>query len=245
LGGLALAVPLWLASHNRTLPAKDDLDRPRAVVIGAGGCTIPAVLAKAGCDVTAIEPHADVYDAARQYFGADDANIKLLVGYGEEYLSDHDSKDLDKKFHLLLIDAEDGQSTPPQSMREETFWTDAVSPHLATNAVIAVNIISNQEERFELTRIVDKALQGHDVWCCEVPANANVSDRHCIMFATPQTKEENDGVLERFNKEMDKFAYVDMPVEWSKCVEQSRLFRYYTSYFDAFNYRNNDEEGKK
>ena len=227
LGGLALAVPLWLASNTKTLPpVKDAPDRPRAAVIGAGGCTIPAVLAKAGCDVTAIEPHSDVHDAARQYFGADDANIKLIIGCGEQYLSDHDSKDL-KKFDLLLIDAEDGKSAPPQTMREESFWTGAVSPHLASNAVVAVNVIANQDERIDLTRIIDKALQGHDVWCCDVPGIANVSDRHCIMFVTPQSKEENDCVLERFSKEMNKFAYVDMPVEWSKLVEQGRLFRYY------------------
>ena len=246
LGGLALAVPLWLASNKKTLPpAKDDPDRPRAVVIGAGGCTIPAVLAKAGCDITAIEPHADVHDAARQYFGADDANIKLIIGYGEQYLSENDSKDLNKKFDLLLIDAEDGKSAPPQTMREESFWTGAVAPHLASNAVVAVNVIANQDERFELTRIVDKALQAHDVWCCDVPGIANVSDRHCIMFATPHSKEDGDGVLERFNKELDEFAYVDMPVEWSKLVEQGRLFRYYTSYFDSCTYSNKEEEDDK
>ena len=229
LGGLALAVPLWLASNKKTLPpAKDGPDRPRAVVIGAGGCTIPAVLAKVGCDITAIEPHADVHDAARQYFGADDANIKLIIGYGEQYLSENDSKDLNKTFDLLLIDAEDGKSAPPQTMREESFWTGAVAPHLASNAVVAVNIIANEDDRFQLTRIIDRVLQGHDVWCCDVPDIANISDRHCIMFATPQTKEDSDGVLERFNKEMDEFAYVDMPVEWSKLVEQGRLFSYNT-----------------
>lgn len=228
LGGLALAVPLWLASNNKTLPAKDAPGRrPRAVVIGAGGCTIPAVLAKAGCDVTAIEPHEDVCDAACRYFGAEDANIKLINGYGEQYLSEdnHDSKSANRKVDLLIIDAEDGKSAPPQTMRDESFWTGTVLPHLASNAVVAVNVIANQDERIELSRIVDKALQYHDVWCCEVPDIANVSDRHCLMFVTPQMKEEDVGIEERFNKEMDKLTYVDMPKEWSIEVEQARTFR--------------------
>ena len=241
LGGLALAVPLWLASNHKTLPAKNGLDRPRTIVIGAGGCTIPAVLAKAGCDVTVIEPRTDVHDAAKQYFGADDAGIKFFVGKGEQYLND--SKDLIKKLDLLLIDAEDGKSAPPQTMREESFWTGMVSPHLATNAVVAVNVIADQDERMELTRIVDKALQAHDVWCCDVPGIANVSDRHCIMFATPQSKEEGDSVMKRFNKELDKFAYVDMPVEWSKLVEHGRLFRYY--YACTYNNKEEEEDDKK
>ena len=94
-----------------------------------------------------------------------------------------------------------------------------------------------------MTRIVDKALQSHDVWCSEAPASANVSDRHCIMFATPQWKEEGDGVMERFNKELDKFAYVDMPVEWSKLVEHGRLFRYY--YACTYNNKEEEEDDKK
>mmetsp|Transcript_29125 Transcript_29125/g.84658 ORF Transcript_29125/g.84658 Transcript_29125/m.84658 type:complete len:451 (+) Transcript_29125:132-1484(+) len=244
LGGLALAVPLWLAINNKAFPAEDAPDRPRAVVIGAGGCTIPAVLAKAGCDVTAIEPHLDVCDAAKQHFGAEDAGIELIAGYGEEYLSgDYDSKGADRgAFDLLIIDAEDGKSAPPRSMQEETFWTGSVLPRLSSNAVVAINVIADQNERIELSRIVDKALQSHDVWCCEVPDIANVSDRHCIMFVTPQTTEEDDGIVKRFKAELDTFAYVDMPEEWSSEIEQARTFRYYTSYFDSCTYNNKEEE---
>ena len=245
LGGLALAIPLWLASNNKELSIKDTSNKPKAIVIGAGGCTIPAVLAKIGCHVTAIEPHEDVCDAACRYFGAENAGVNLVRGYGEEYLS-QDSAEVD----LLIIDAEDGKSAPPQSIREESFWQEIALPRLSPDAIVAINVIADQKERIELKSNLEKVLQSHDVWCCEVPEIANVSDRHCIMFATTKTKEEDIDTLERFREELDKFDYVDMPEEWLNEIEQARTFRYYTSYFDSCNYSNNkgdddDEEFKK
>ena len=236
LGGLALAVPLWLAKNkNKELSLGDTTNKPRAIVIGAGGCTIPAVLAKVGCSVNAIEPHGDVCDAACRYFGAEDADVSLVQGYGEEYLS-QDTATAD----LLIIDAEDGKLAPPQSMRKESFWQEIVLPRLSHHSIVAINVIADQKERIELRSTVDKVLQSHEVWCCEVPAIANVSDRHCIMFATPKTRDENFDTLERFKEELDKFDYVDMPEEWLNEIEQARTFRYYTSYFDSCN--QSDEE---
>jgi precorrin-6B methylase 2 len=240
LGGLALAVPLWLAS-NKTAPGKDATNKPRAIVIGAGGCTIPAVLAKAGCDVTAIEPNIDVLEAACRHFGAEDAAIKLIAGYGEEYLAQET-----RKVDLLIIDAEDGKSAPPQSMREESFWGEVVLSRLEPDAIVAVNVIADQNERAELRRIVDKALESHDVWCCEVPEVACVSDRHCIMFATPASTEFD--AMRHFKEELNKFEYVDLPEEWFNKIEDARTFRYYTSYFDSCNNGdkdNGEEEGRK
>ena len=246
LGGLALALPLWLASNsNDELSMGNTKNKPRAIVIGAGGCTIPAILAKAGCNVTAIEPHEDICDAACRYFGAQDAGVKLVRGYGEEYLYQDTTK-----ADLLIIDAEDGKSAPPQSMREESFWREVALPRLSPRAIVAINVIADQKERIELRSILDRGLQTHDVWCCEVPEIANVSDRHCIMFATPRTKGEDidtNCTLERFREELDKFDYVDMPKEWLNEIEQVRTFRYYTSYFDSCNYSNqgDDDEEKK
>ena len=117
---------------------------------------------------------------------------------------------------------------------------------LSPRAIVAINVIADQKERAELRSILDRELQTHDVWCCEVPEIANVSDRHCNMFVTPRTKGEDIDTLERFREELDKFDYVDMPKEWWNEVEQARTFRYYTSYFDSCNYSNqgDDEEEK-
>ena len=136
-------------------------------------------------------------------------------------------------------------------MREESFWREVALPRLSPRAIVAINVIADQKERAELRSILDRELQTHDVWCCEVPEIANVSDHHCIMFATPRTKGEDidtNCTLERFREELDKFDYVDMPKEWLNEIEQARTFRYYTSYFDSCNYSNqgdDDEEKKK
>ena len=145
LGGLALAVPLWLAalsSNNEELSLGDTTNKARAIVIGAGGCTIPAVLAKVGCNVTAIEPHGDVCDAACRYFGAEDVGVTLVQGYGEEYLS-QDTATAD----LLIVDAEDGKSAPPQSMQEESFWQEITLPRLSHRAIVAINVIADQKKK--------------------------------------------------------------------------------------------------
>lgn len=67
------------------------------------------------------------------YFDVADTGIELLAGYGEEYLK---KSNLDK-VDILIIDAEDGQSIPPQSMKEESFWRDAIVPSLNADDVVA------------------------------------------------------------------------------------------------------------
>jgi len=224
LGGLALSVPLWLACrNNRNQKIQDDKSKPRALVLGAGGCTIPSVLKSSGCNVIAIEPSHDVRHAALRYFGAGtaDADIELLPGYGEEYLK----RKLDK-VDILIIDAEDGQSAPPQSMKKGSFWREAVVPSLNADAVVAVNVIANPDtERMEFKHLVAEAMPSHDVWCCEVPSVAEVSNRHCILFATPSSSVEgkNDGnIMPRVKETMDEFDYVDMKSEWIEEMELAR-----------------------
>jgi len=194
LGGLALAAPLWMAAtkSQRREPSaqngKSHAYRPRAVVLGAGGCTVPAVLSLAGWAVTAVEPSVDVREAATRYFGAKEAGIDLVAGCGEEYLQGTTAL-----ADVLIVDAEDGFLAPPRSMRDESFWTGAVIPSLHQNAVVAVNLIGDERERMSLQETVKLAFRDArrpcEVWCCPVPAIANVSDRHSILFVTPTGSE--------------------------------------------------------
>lgn len=239
LGGLALALPLWLACSGGKNNRRDERKKPSAVVLGAGGCTIPAVLAKAGCHVTAIEPSEDVRYAARHYFGASDGGVELLAGFGEDYLvsrmnNGNDATDniCDAAIDILVIDAEDDNSAPPSSMKEESFWNDAVVPSLSPNGVVAVNAIADQDERNKFIRMVNEVMESHHIWCCEVPSIAKVSNRHSIMFATPTAAEEGGlDIMTSVKKEMDKFNYVDMKLEWTKELENARMFRFYQSIF--------------
>mmetsp|Transcript_7323 Transcript_7323/g.14543 ORF Transcript_7323/g.14543 Transcript_7323/m.14543 type:complete len:483 (-) Transcript_7323:895-2343(-) len=243
LGGLALTLPLWLACGGGGGGEKNKRDgrrEPSAVVLGAGGCTIPAVLAKAGCHVTAVEPSEDVRHAARHYFGASDGDVELLPGFGEDYLmtridnNGNQSADTtcDAAIDILIIDAEDGNSAPPASMKEESFWKDVVVPSLSPNGVVAVNVIADHDERNKFIRMVNEVMESHHIWCCEVPSIAKVSNRHSFMFATPSAAEEGGlDIMTSVKEEMDKFSYVDMKLEWTKELENARMFRFYQSIF--------------
>ena len=246
LGGLTLSVPLWLAcrKNKKNLQNGNDNDddsdknKPRALVLGAGGCTIPSLLKKSGCNVIAIEPSHDVRHAALTYFGAGkaDADIVLLPGYGEDFLGKHhqhqphqhqqhqhqqrNSNSTCSNFDILIIDAEDGQSAPPHSMKDASFWRDQVVPSLNDESVVAVNVIADHHERAELRHLVAEAMPSHHVWYCKVPSIAEVSSRHCILFATI-----DDNIMPRVKEAMDEFDYVDMKSEWIKEMELARLKR--------------------
>lgn len=185
VGGLALAVPLWLCRFTSTATSRRS---PRVAIIGAGGCTLPSVLANLGALVTAVEPNDEVREAALGCFGVSDERFHLVPGLGEDYLREEALLD------VLIIDAEDG-AAPPQAMRERAFWADVVAPSLSPAAVVAVNCIGEEEEKVELRRTVESALLRHSVWVCDVPAEAGVSARHSLLFATPE--ECNLNVLEK------------------------------------------------
>lgn len=220
LGGLALSMPLWLASNKRMNDKHATQTKlPNVLVLGAGGCTVPSLLAQAGCKVTAIEANEDVRQAALDYFGATEAGIELLSGYGEEYLQNLVHSNSHTKFDILLIDAEDGKSAPPKSMKSGAFWND-VQSKIHSDAVVAINIISDASERMEFQISVSDALPYHNVWRCKVPEVAEVSKRHSLLFATPISPEKNT-VLMRVKEILEVSNYVDRPLDWLKEVELS------------------------
>ena len=75
-------------------------------------------------------------------------------------------------------------------------------------------------ERAELRHLVAEAMPSHHVWYCKVPSIAEVSSRHCILFATI-----DDNIMPRVKEAMDEFDYVDMKSEWIKEMELARLKR--------------------
>lgn len=206
LGGLALSVPLWRMAVAASA-------KPNVVVVGAGGCTVPSFLGgAAGCHVTAIEANEEVRQAALKYFGAAESGIQLLPGYGEEYFKTLNVEKID----ILIIDAEDGHSAPPESMKQESFWNDVASTLKNLDSVVAVNVIAHQNERIEFEKLVSDALPNHFVWCCEIPQIAQVSSRHCILFATPARE---PFMIPRLEETMKEFKYVDQPRDWISEVE--------------------------
>jgi len=170
LGGLALAVPLLNCisdaaaghdvnnnnynddnnNHDNQKKTKTKKEK-EAIVIGAGACTVPMVLANnsppfpngaSSWNVRAIEPSRDVLHAAKTYFGAEAKSLELIQSTGEEYLSsllqqqhqqtsttslekDYNSKSSrrGRKCQILIVDAEDGSSISGDSSSEEEILT--------------------------------------------------------------------------------------------------------------------------
>lgn len=231
LGGLAIAAPLWYYYYNNAAvgtttiptPSSSSITKPTILVLGAGGCTIPAVLAATcGCQVTAVEPDDDVRTAAQSYFGVvnNDMMIDLVAGYGEDYLEGISNNNNNKLIDILVLDAEDESLAPPESMRQKSFWKNLVAPSLAPNAVVAVNMIDDERVAFQQT--VQEGLSknnDYNVWYCEVPKVAEVSNRHAILFATPKQGMETTTTIMRETLLLHK--YVDEPEEWLEEIEKA------------------------
>mmetsp|Transcript_61535 Transcript_61535/g.71907 ORF Transcript_61535/g.71907 Transcript_61535/m.71907 type:complete len:365 (-) Transcript_61535:49-1143(-) len=208
LGGLAMAVPFWRLNNSETKSS------PHCVLIGAGGCSLPAILA---ChlgnapSVVAIEPCREVLLASKLWFGADEsAKFSLVCQTGNDYLQ----SSLCRAIDVLIIDADDGLA-PPASMRTQSFWESIALPTLSHNCVVGVNVIGNQNERDELQNVLRKTLPTHyDVISVSAPPEAGVSSRHALFFAIPE------GILQgTYNFE----NFVDMPHCWKKEVDSSYL----------------------
>lgn len=101
---------------------------------------------------------------------------------------------------VLIIDAEDG-SAPPQSMRTREFWNELVLPCLNFEAgpVVGVNAIGSHSETSALVQTMREAFRkytnnesssyNYTVVVVTPPPEANVTDRHKLVFALPSTKQ--------------------------------------------------------
>lgn len=215
LGGLALALAFWHTAN----PGRSGPFSPRCVVIGAGGCSLPAVLAAnlhhAQPRLVAVEPCAEVREAASKWFGAGASccNFDLVGGFGEEWLAEV-ARQKHSLLDVVIIDAEDGLA-PPASMRSVSFWRDLVLPVLSVNAILAVNVIADQDEKESLRLLVqDNLPDNYSVVLLPAPPEASVSDRHALLFAVPK------GVLELDFDEVDVGRLVDNPAAWLRQVKR-------------------------
>ena len=216
LGGLALSLGFWKIGNAAP-------SCPKCVVLGAGGCSIPMTLAQnlplheTENEIVAVEPNRDVKEAAATWFGAHDGNGKFrtVVGTGSWYLRGlhrHKGRGI---IDLLIIDADDGQA-PPTEMRSRHFWRELVVPNLAPNAVVAVNIIGNENEGQALRKVVASEATEHSAVLIPAPEEAGcASDRHALLFAIP--KPLLDKLPDHYEQAFE--GLVDEPLIWSKCFD--------------------------
>jgi len=111
---------------------------------------------------------------------------------------------------VLVIDAEDG-SAPPKSMRTSDFWADTVLPALnfttaalpfggCGGPVVGVNVIGSESEIARLMDTMRKAFANsehsnthtYSVLAVSPPPEAEVSNRHRLVFALPTSDNDSD-----------------------------------------------------
>jgi len=202
LGGLAMALPFWRQ-------ANDPGHLPNCLLIGAGGCSLAHTLTanllhwnsslsnstQTDCLMTAVEASPEVVQASKLWFGAEPssppASFDLVCDTGELYLKSL-VRDDKAPIDVLIVDAEDG-SAPPASMRTLDFWTNTVLPTLSTNPVIGVNVIGSEFDVANLVQTLETVFSKHSkVLVVSPPSEANVSDRHKLIFVVPSTNDDFD-----------------------------------------------------
>lgn len=147
---------------------------------------------------------------------------------------------------VLVIDAEDG-SAPPKSMRTSDFWADTVLPALnfttaalpfggCGGPVVGVNVIGSESEIARLMDTMRKAFANsehsnthtYSVLVVSPPPEAEVSNRHRLVFALPTSDNNSDSDVltspadcrgRRFLLTEDELRdCVDVPWAWEQQV---------------------------
>jgi spermidine synthase len=172
-----------------------------------------------GLSVVAVEPSGEVIEVAKEYFGLGGTPVRIVEGFGEEYLTDPGrcGGDGEGKTHVLIVDAEDGDA-PPAIMRTGEFWSGVARDALHDDAVVGVNFIGDFSEREEFVATLQLAFRSHKVVVCSVPKVANVSERHCLVFVVP-----GPGATEsKFGNGVEMFVrgkgFVEDEDAWLECV---------------------------
>lgn len=198
LGGLALALPLFQCVQEKT---------PTIAICGAGGCSLPRLLAHHGAIVSCCEPCPDTIFAATRFFGADDS-FTIQLDDSHSFLSK--SRDID----VLIIDAADSDA-PPLSMRESNFWSSIVRPSLSlSGSIVATNFIGDLHALDNFLGILREVLDNHDTFAVSPPAEAGVSDRHKLLFAIPKNVDLSAQLME---KVVGK-GYLDSEEKWLEMI---------------------------
>ncbi|GMI32319.1 hypothetical protein TeGR_g1564 [Tetraparma gracilis] len=213
LGGLALALPLWRCLDRGDSGAPKFAGAPAVAICGAGGCSLPSLLASLGASVSACEPCQDTIDAANVFFGAGEAPFRLRRCDAETFLADE--RDLD----VLIIDAADGHC-PPLSMREPSFWSSLVSPALHPSGVVAVNMIGEPGDQAAFQSTMSEGLPRHNVFSVKAPAIAEVSDRHRLLFAAPKETDLDTATSLMFSEEVMGNGVVRDDKAWLEVFEE-------------------------
>ena len=158
------------------VPPRASPTRPLAIVVlGAGGCSVPAFLATAlrlpggrAFEVSAVELSSAVVAAARAHFGIAqlEANgaLQLYRACASEHLAQI-AATRPGSVDVLLIDLESGLAmehglrAPPSFVLDAAFLA-SISSSLSTDGVVALNCIAPAEGLLHVEAIVTAALGG-------------------------------------------------------------------------------------
>lgn len=94
----------WFYCHGTTIPMLFGFQPKSVLVLGLGGGMLLRMIKSTfpDIDMTCVEIHPEVVQAAKDHFMVDDYDYELIVGDGYEYLME-----TEKKFDLIIMDAFD------------------------------------------------------------------------------------------------------------------------------------------
>ncbi len=165
LGYAALADRLAQAALSRS-------GRPRALVIGGGGATLPRAWAAASppVEVRVAELDGAVADmAARSMWAGGLPNLHTTVGDGRAMLR---SLPVGAAFDVVLMDAYRTRSVPPHVVTRE--FDAEVAARLAESGVFLSNVIDRGDTLFltlSIARTLSTVFPAVDVWIAEGEGN--------------------------------------------------------------------------
>ncbi|MEM0159224.1 MAG: fused MFS/spermidine synthase [Candidatus Micrarchaeaceae archaeon] len=123
------------------LPLAYVFERPKVLIIGLGGGTIPYQMnyfLKDKIDIDIVEIYKDVIEIAKQFYPEIKANIINADGY--DYVSSANSA-----YDIIILDAYEGSSIPPKFLTKE--FIELSYRALKENGVLAINAIGSVFDR--------------------------------------------------------------------------------------------------
>lgn len=140
----------------------------RATMLGLGGGSVAAFLARAGIDVTAVDADPLVVEAAQRFFPLPEQGLAIEVCDAREYLQQPGAQGVD----LLLVDlfTRDGM---PHWLSHASFH-DACAAALRPGGVTCINLALDSAEALDEMLDALRAAYGNQALAVAVPQHANI-----------------------------------------------------------------------
>ncbi|MEM4063851.1 MAG: fused MFS/spermidine synthase [Candidatus Micrarchaeaceae archaeon] len=149
------------------LPLAYAFERPKVLIIGLGGGTIPYQFdhfLKGSVEIDVVELHEDVIEMARQFYPELSANIINKDGY--DYVASVSSV-----YDIIILDAYEGSSIPSKFLTNE--FIDLSYKAIKNSGVLAINAIGSafDSQFIKFEQDLSEAFEMHTIY---IPTVSNM-----------------------------------------------------------------------